>query len=152
MSASLSRPPRVGVWLIGARGSVATTVVAGCAAVTGGLHPPTGLVTESPAFADSDLPALSSLVFGGHDTSDCPLPRRAEQLAALPFLRRAQAAAQAVEHAGPRPSTLLAPIDRPAGRPQPPSHAVLPSPPSPAANPSVAPPGEPSATPEGSTP
>ncbi|MFI7292986.1 inositol-3-phosphate synthase [Streptomyces sp. NPDC050121] len=82
MSASLSRPPRVGVWLIGARGSVATTVVAGCAAVTGGLHPPTGLVTESPAFADSDLPALSSLVFGGHDTSDCPLPKRAEQLAA----------------------------------------------------------------------
>ncbi|MDX3244053.1 inositol-3-phosphate synthase [Streptomyces sp. ME18-1-4] len=82
MSASLSRPPRVGVWLIGARGSVATTVVAGCAAVTGGLHSPTGLVTESPAFADSDLPALSSLVFGGHDTSDCPLPKRAEQLAA----------------------------------------------------------------------
>ncbi|MER5198946.1 inositol-3-phosphate synthase [Streptomyces sp. NPDC002755] len=82
MSASLSRPPRVGVWLIGARGSVATTVVAGCAAVTAGLHPPTGLVTETPAFADSGLPTLSSLVFGGHDTTDCPLPKRAEQLAA----------------------------------------------------------------------
>ncbi|MCX4766256.1 inositol-3-phosphate synthase [Streptomyces sp. NBC_01275] len=82
MSAPLSRPPRVGVWLIGARGSVATTVVAGCAAVTAGLHPPTGLVTETPAFADSALPALSSLVFGGHDTTDCPLPKRAEHLAA----------------------------------------------------------------------
>lgn len=81
MSASLSRPPRVGVWLIGARGSVATTVVAGCAAVTAGLHPPTGLVTEAPAFAGSGLPTLSSLVFGGHDTIDCPLPKRAEQLA-----------------------------------------------------------------------
>ncbi|SEQ14014.1 myo-inositol-1-phosphate synthase [Streptomyces sp. yr375] len=79
---SPSRSPRVGVWLIGARGSVATTVVAGCAAVAAGLHPPTGLVTESPAFADSGLPALSSLVFGGHDTTDCPLPKRAEQLAA----------------------------------------------------------------------
>ncbi|MEU5713693.1 inositol-3-phosphate synthase [Streptomyces flaveolus] len=82
MSAPPARSPRVGVWLIGARGSVATTVVAGCAALTAGLHPPTGLVTEGPAFAGSGLPALSSLVFGGHDTTDCPLPKRAEQLAA----------------------------------------------------------------------
>ncbi|MEU3509253.1 inositol-3-phosphate synthase [Streptomyces longwoodensis] len=82
MSAPPARSPRVGVWLIGARGSVATTVVAGCAALTAGLHPPTGLVTEGPEFADSALPALSSLVFGGHDTTDCPLPKRAEQLAA----------------------------------------------------------------------
>ncbi|MEV6168430.1 inositol-3-phosphate synthase [Streptomyces sp. NPDC051954] len=82
MSASLSRPPRVGVWLIGARGSVATTVVAGCAAVTAGLHPPTGMVTETPDFTDCGLPPLSSLVFGGHDTVDCPLPKRAEALAA----------------------------------------------------------------------
>ncbi|MEU5316487.1 inositol-3-phosphate synthase [Streptomyces sp. NPDC021056] len=81
MPASVSSP-RVGVWLIGARGSVATTVVTGCAAVAAGLRPPTGLVTETPAFADSGLPALSSLVFGGHDTDDCPLPKRAEALAA----------------------------------------------------------------------
>ncbi|MER7402696.1 inositol-3-phosphate synthase [Streptomyces sp. NPDC000070] len=81
MSVSRSES-RVGVWLIGARGSVATTVVAGCAAVTAGLHPPTGMVTETPPFAGSGLPALSSLVFGGHDTLDCPLPKRAEALAA----------------------------------------------------------------------
>ncbi|MFJ9584380.1 inositol-3-phosphate synthase [Streptomyces acidicola] len=74
--------PRVGVWLIGARGSVATTVVAGCAAVTAGLNAPTGMVTETPLFAGTGLPALSSLVFGGHDTVDCPLPKRAEALAA----------------------------------------------------------------------
>lgn len=71
-----------GVWLIGARGSVATTAVAGCAAVTAGLHPPTGMVTETPPFADCGLPTLSSLVFGGHDVMECPLPKRAEQLAA----------------------------------------------------------------------
>ncbi|MFI7411860.1 inositol-3-phosphate synthase [Streptomyces sp. NPDC049627] len=83
MSASVSPSvPRVGVWLIGARGSVATTAVAGCAAVTAGLHPPTGMVTETPVLAASGLPALSSLVFGGHDTVDCPLPKRAEALAA----------------------------------------------------------------------
>ncbi|MEU1273667.1 inositol-3-phosphate synthase [Streptomyces sp. NPDC005799] len=83
MSASLSvSRPRVGVWLIGARGSVATTVVAGCAALTAGLRPPTGLLTETPAFADTGLPPLAALVFGGHDTQDCPLPKRAEALAA----------------------------------------------------------------------
>lgn len=77
-----SAGPRVGVWLIGARGSVATTAVAGCAAVSAGLHPPTGMVTETPPFAGSGLPTLSSLVFGGHDTVSCPLPKRAEALAA----------------------------------------------------------------------
>ncbi|MHC3450205.1 inositol-3-phosphate synthase [Streptomyces prasinus] len=79
---SPSSAPRFGVWLIGARGSVATTAIAGCAAVAAGLHPPTGMVTETPDFASCGLPPLSSLVFGGHDTVDCPLPKRAEHLAA----------------------------------------------------------------------
>lgn len=70
------------MWLVGARGSVATTVIAGCAAVSAGLHPPTGMVTETPAFTGTGLPPLPSLVFGGHDTADCPLPKRAEFLAA----------------------------------------------------------------------
>ncbi|MGW3512539.1 inositol-3-phosphate synthase [Streptomyces sp. NPDC000994] len=83
MSAEPSASPsRTGVWLIGARGSVATTAVTGCAAVAAGLHPAAGLVTETEPFAASGLPALSSLVFGGHDTVDCPLPKRAESLAA----------------------------------------------------------------------
>ncbi|MEQ8148234.1 inositol-3-phosphate synthase [Streptomyces sp. OP7] len=73
--------PRHGVWFVGARGSVATTAVAGCAAVAAGLHPATGMVTETADFAASGLPSLSSLVFGGHDTVDCPLPKRAEHLA-----------------------------------------------------------------------
>ncbi|WP_245239109.1 inositol-3-phosphate synthase [Streptomyces sp. MZ04] len=101
-----------GVWLIGARGSVATTAVAGCAAVTAGLHPPTGMVTETPPFAECGLPTLSSLVFGGHDTVECPLPKRAEQLAAggvLPHgvpsaVRSELAAADAeIRMGGPRP-------------------------------------------------
>ncbi|GGZ33145.1 hypothetical protein GCM10010387_29080 [Streptomyces inusitatus] len=75
-----------GVWLIGARGSVATTTIAGCAALTAGLHPPTGLLTETPPFAHAHLPALDSLVFGGHDTTDCPLPKRAEALTAAGVL------------------------------------------------------------------
>ncbi|MFJ8005893.1 inositol-3-phosphate synthase [Streptomyces fagopyri] len=96
MSASSSEP-RVGVWLIGARGSVATTVVAGCAAVAAGLHPPTGMVTETPLFAGCGLPPLSTLVFGGHDTVDCPLPKRAEALASGGVLPRGLPAAVAAE-------------------------------------------------------
>jgi myo-inositol-1-phosphate synthase len=82
-----------GVWFVGARGSVATTAVAGCAAVTAGLHPPNGMVTETPPFADSGLPALASLVFGGHDTASAPLPKRAEELMAAGVLPHGLAAA-----------------------------------------------------------
>ncbi|WP_018545950.1 inositol-3-phosphate synthase [Streptomyces sp. LaPpAH-108] len=96
MSASRSRGP-AGVWLIGARGSVATTVVAGCAAVTAGLQPPTGMVTETALFTGCDLPELPSLVFGGHDTLDCPLPKRAEELAAGGVLPPGLPAAVAAE-------------------------------------------------------
>ncbi|MEV6397712.1 inositol-3-phosphate synthase [Streptomyces sp. NPDC051907] len=78
---------------MGARGSVATTAVAGCAAVTAGLHPPTGMVTETQPFARTPLPALPSLVFGGHDTDCCPLPKRAEELTAQGVLPHTLAAA-----------------------------------------------------------
>jgi myo-inositol-1-phosphate synthase len=70
------------VWFVGARGSVATTAVAGCAALAAGLYRPTGLVTEARAFADCGLAPLSALVFGGHDVSGVALGKRAEELAA----------------------------------------------------------------------
>ncbi|MFE2841971.1 inositol-3-phosphate synthase [Streptomyces scopuliridis] len=103
---------RTGVWFVGARGSVATTAVAGCAAVTAGLHPATGMVTETAPFAGAGLPALSSLVFGGHDTASCPLPKRAEALTAagvlphgLPAAIHAELAAadQEIRAGGPQP-------------------------------------------------
>lgn len=73
---------RTGVWLIGARGSVGTTSITGCAAVAAGLTPPTGMVTETGPFADCGLPPLGGLVLGGHDTAATPLPKRAEELVA----------------------------------------------------------------------
>ncbi|UNO42974.1 inositol-3-phosphate synthase [Streptomyces sp. MST-110588] len=106
------REDRTGVWLIGARGSVATTVVAGCAAVVAGLHPPTGMITETEPFAGVPLPPLPSLVFGGHDTASDPLPKRADELAAggvLPYgLPRAvhaelSAADESIRPGGPQP-------------------------------------------------
>ncbi|PKV88406.1 myo-inositol-1-phosphate synthase [Streptomyces sp. TLI_146] len=104
--------PRTGVWFIGARGSVATTAVAGCAAVTAGLQPATGMVTETPDFAGSGLPDLSTFVFGGHDVASSPLPKRAEELAAggvlphgLPAAVRAELAAadEEIRMGGPLP-------------------------------------------------
>jgi myo-inositol-1-phosphate synthase len=69
-----------GVWLIGARGSVATTAIVGAAAVAAGLTPPTGCVTELPDFSAARLPGLGELVFGGHDIAGTALTKRAEQL------------------------------------------------------------------------
>ncbi|MEV8567763.1 inositol-3-phosphate synthase [Streptomyces sp. NPDC051322] len=71
---------RTGVWLVGGRGSVATTVIAGTAALRAGLAGPVGCVTEQPGFPDAGLPRPADLVFGGHDLSCTPLPKRAEQL------------------------------------------------------------------------
>ena len=73
---------RLGVWIIGARGSVATTVVVGAAAVAAGLVPPVGCVTEQPDFAEAGLTAVGDLVFGGFDITDVPLSKRVEQLVA----------------------------------------------------------------------
>src|SRR6478752_4350969 len=69
---------RVGVWLVGGRGSVATTALTGAAAVAAGLAEPTGLVTTN--FDQSALPALGDLVFGGHDVVETPLAIRAARL------------------------------------------------------------------------
>ncbi|MER7583670.1 inositol-3-phosphate synthase [Kitasatospora sp. NPDC097691] len=71
---------RTGVWLVGARGSVATTAVVGAAAIAAGLAEPTGCVSSLPDFAELDLPGFDGLVFGGHDTATEPLAKRAERL------------------------------------------------------------------------
>lgn len=72
---------RVGVWLIGARGSVATTAIVGAAALARGLVRPTGVVTETEPLAEAPLPGFDSLVFGGHEVADISLLKRAELLA-----------------------------------------------------------------------
>src|SRR5215831_8024625 len=71
---------RVGVWLVGGRGSVATTALTGAAAVAAGLAEPTGLVTLREPFASAGMPDLGDLVFGGHDVVETPLALRASKL------------------------------------------------------------------------
>ncbi len=58
---------RIGIWLIGAHGGVATTAVLGIAALRKGLVGDQGLVTQLPELADLDLVGWKDLVIGGHD-------------------------------------------------------------------------------------
>lgn len=58
---------RVGLWLIGACGGVASTTALGLAALARGLTPTTGMVTALPQFAGHDLDAPAAFVLGGHD-------------------------------------------------------------------------------------
>ncbi|MFF2273434.1 inositol-3-phosphate synthase [Agromyces sp. NPDC058136] len=88
---------RVGLWLIGARGSVATAAVVGVHALAAGVAPPTGCATAGPAFAEVPLPDFSEIVIGGHDVSTLPLARRAEALADAGMLPASVVAA--VHHA-----------------------------------------------------
>jgi myo-inositol-1-phosphate synthase len=73
---------RNGLWLMGARGSVATTAVTGLLALRAGLVRPIGCVTERLDMDRSLLPAWDDLVVGGHDIVSTPLDKRAEHLAA----------------------------------------------------------------------
>jgi myo-inositol-1-phosphate synthase len=77
-----SSEPRTGVWFVGARGSVATTAVAGALAVRSGLTGQVGLVSELTPVAAARLPELGGFVFGGHEVADVSLPKRVEELVA----------------------------------------------------------------------
>ncbi len=69
---------RTGVWLVGARGNVATLAMTGARAVARGVAGTTGMVTERPPVTALDLPAVDGLVFGGHDVRSDPVVDRVE--------------------------------------------------------------------------
>lgn len=72
--------PKVGLWIIGARGSVAVTTAVGISAIVRGLSEPTGILTETEPFKGVvDLP-LSDIVMGGHDITQRPLRATAEEI------------------------------------------------------------------------
>jgi myo-inositol-1-phosphate synthase len=80
----LTTPPGqegcTGVWLVGGRGSVATTAIVGAALVEAGLAPQTGFVTALAPFRRALPGRATDVVFGGHDVVDVPLVKRAETL------------------------------------------------------------------------
>jgi myo-inositol-1-phosphate synthase len=75
-----SNKPRLGLWLIGARGGVAVTAVAGLAARRLGLTDDAGLVSQLPQFAALQLPAWDDFVVGGHEIRSAPLADELDRL------------------------------------------------------------------------
>ncbi len=72
--------PRIGLWLIGARGSVATCVAYGLAGLVEGLLEPVGIVTAREPFARLDLAGFDDFVLGGHDVCRRELTKSAGEL------------------------------------------------------------------------
>jgi hypothetical protein len=69
-----------GVWIVGARGAIATCVAYGLAAVIEGLLEPIGLATEAAPLDRLDLVPLESIVLGGHDVCHRDLSTSAAEL------------------------------------------------------------------------
>jgi myo-inositol-1-phosphate synthase len=71
---------KLGLWLIGAKGGVATTVSVGLAALRKGLAGSQGLVSELPRFADLDFAPWNDFTIGGHEIRETTLFAEAQQL------------------------------------------------------------------------
>jgi myo-inositol-1-phosphate synthase len=71
---------KLGAWLIGARGSVATCAAYGLAGLREGLIEPTGLVTAREPFAGLDLVAWDEIALGGHEVCARRLTQSAGEL------------------------------------------------------------------------
>lgn len=72
----------LGIWFVGARGSLATTATLGLHALAAGLTEAIGCVTEHPELDGRGLAGFGDVLVGGHDVVDTPLVKRAEELVA----------------------------------------------------------------------
>ncbi|MFM8282678.1 MAG: inositol-3-phosphate synthase [Planctomycetaceae bacterium] len=103
----------MGLWLVGAKGGVATTVITGLAALSRGQVPPVGLVTALEPFASLDLVDFSEIVVGGHDIRGGRLADEARRMwtesrAITPDVLAAADEAFAAVEARIRPGTVVA--------------------------------------------
>lgn len=71
---------KVGIWLIGCKGGVATTVTVGLTALRKGLTDTIGLVSERPQFSGLDFFGWNDVVLGGHDIREESLYAAAQLL------------------------------------------------------------------------
>jgi myo-inositol-1-phosphate synthase len=126
-------PGRVGIWLIGAKGGVATTMMTGLAALRRGAIDPVGLVTELEPFARLGLVGFDELVVGGHDIRDGNLGDEARRMwhesrAITPELLDGAADLFAEVEPRLRRGTLVAAGDRIRSLADPPTAAIVESP------------------------
>lgn len=78
--ATAARNERLGVWIFGARGGLATTLITGARAIARDLSGTFGLMTETPLAAGLPLQRLDGLVFGGHEVRDGTLLESAREI------------------------------------------------------------------------
>lgn len=71
---------KLGLWLIGATGNVATTIAVGLAALRRDLHAPLGMLTERPPLSQLRLRPLTDITLGGHEISKRSLAQSADAL------------------------------------------------------------------------
>ena len=71
---------KLGLWLIGAKGGVATTVTVGLAALRKELTESVGLVSELPQFKGLDFARWSDFTLGGHEIRQTTCFAAAQQL------------------------------------------------------------------------
>ena len=76
----LKRPEKVGLWMIGACGSVGGCVALGVAALRHGLASTTGLVSALPLFESAGLVDPGRIVIGGHEVRGLSVSQSARQL------------------------------------------------------------------------
>lgn len=72
---------RVGIWLIGAKGGVASTAIVGLAALKKGLIGTEGLTTHLPMFQQLGLTDWANFVVGGHEIRGSSLVDEARRMA-----------------------------------------------------------------------
>jgi myo-inositol-1-phosphate synthase len=107
----------IGLWLIGAKGGVATTVITGLAALARGTTEPHGLVTALPPCAPLDLVGFDEIVVGGHDIRPGRLADEARRMwvesrAITPEVLDAAADSFTAIEARLRPGTVVAAGDK----------------------------------------
>lgn len=72
--------PRIGIWIIGARGGVSVTTLVGLSALRNELTPETGLVSCLAEFAHLPLANWDQFVVGGHEIRSATLQDEAQRL------------------------------------------------------------------------
>ncbi|MBN2021944.1 MAG: inositol-3-phosphate synthase [Pirellulales bacterium] len=75
--------PRIGIWLVGAKGGVATTTIVGLVALRKGLRTPIGLVSALPRFAGLAPTDWPDFVVGGHEIRAVRLADEAAKLSRI---------------------------------------------------------------------
>ncbi len=77
---TLPPPTRLGVWILGARGSIATCVAYGLAGLREGWIEPIGIATARAPFDELEFAPWDSIVLGGHDVCRRSLSESAGEL------------------------------------------------------------------------